>query len=71
MSAAMVYFLYAISTGNVPDFTALGTFRTAEACTAAAADVNKALGSAQDPKTALCLSSESLNEMAKHNDLAK
>ena len=48
-AAAVIYILYAISTGNLPDFTALGAFQTQEACQSAAQAVNKDLGAAEYP----------------------
>jgi uncharacterized protein YjaG (DUF416 family) len=71
MSATVIYILFVISTGNLPDFTALAAYQSKDACVAAAAEVNKALSSGQDAKTALCLSSDSLNALAATNGLRK
>ena len=71
MNAAIIYILYAISTGNLPDFTALAAFTTPEACKAAAADATKAIGPGQYQKTMLCLSSDSLNELADKNKISQ
>ena len=70
MSAAVLFILFVVSTGNLPDFTALAAFQTQAACEAAAADVNKAISSGQYPKTALCLTSDSLNELADKNNIS-
>lgn len=71
MAAAIIYIRYAVSTGNLPDFTALGVFATPEACASAAADVNKAPGAGEYRKTVLCLTSNSLNELADKNNVSK
>ena len=68
--AAIVFILYVVSTGNLPDFTALAAYPSAAACKSAAEEVNKALSAGQYAKTALCLSSDSLNELAKKNDVS-
>jgi len=71
MNAAIIYILYVISAGNLPDFTALAAFATSEACQSAAADVNKAIGAGEYKKTALCLTSDSLNELADKNNISQ
>jgi hypothetical protein len=71
MNAAVIYILYAVSTGNLPDFTALAAFTTPEACQSAAADLNKALGAGEYKKTVLCLTSDSLNELADKNNISQ
>ena len=71
MNAAVIYNLYVISAGNLPDFTALAAFTTSEACQSAAADVNKAIGAGEYKKTALCLTSDSLNELADKNNISQ
>jgi hypothetical protein len=71
MTAAIIYILYAVSTGNLPDFTALAAFTTPEACQSAAAEVNKAVGSGEYKKTMLCLTSDSLNELADKNKISQ
>ena len=71
MSAAVVFILYVISTGNLPDFTALASYPTKAACDSAAQAVTTALSSGEYAKTALCLSSDSLNELASKNGLSK
>ena len=70
MSAAVVFILFVVSGGNLPDFTALAAFQTQAACDSAAADVNKAISSGQYPKMALCLTSDSLNELADKNNIS-
>lgn len=71
MNAAIIYILYVISTGNLPDLTALAAFTTPGACQSAAADVNKAIGAGEYKKTALCLTSDSLNELATKNNVSQ
>lgn len=71
MTAAVVFILYLVSGGNLPDFTAVAAFQTKEACQSAAADVSKAIGSGEYAKTPICLSSDSLNELAQKNDVGK
>lgn len=71
MSAAVVYILYVISSGNLPDFTALAAFQTQAACLDAAKQVNSALSPGQYAKTALCLTSDSLNELADKNKVSE
>ena len=71
MNAAIIYILYVISAGNLPDFTALAAFTTPDACQSAAADVNKAIGAGEYKKTALCLTSDSLNELADKNKISQ
>lgn len=71
MNTAIIYILYAVSTGNLPDFTALAAFTTPEACQSAAADVNKAIGAGEYKTTVLCLTSDSLNELADKNNVSK
>jgi len=68
--AAIVFILYVVSTGNLPDFTALAAYPSAAACKSAADAVNTALKSGEDAKTAICLTSESLGELAKENDVS-
>jgi hypothetical protein len=70
MSAAVLFILFVVSSGNLPDFTALAAFQTQAACDAAAVEVNKAISSGQYPKTALCLTSDSLNELADKNNIS-
>ncbi|MEO9228305.1 MAG: hypothetical protein ABI216_05025 [Devosia sp.] len=71
MTAAMAFILFVVSSGNLPDFTALAAFETQAACDAAATSVNAALSSGQDTKHALCLTAESLTEMAKKNSISQ
>ena len=71
MNAAIIYILYAVSTGNLPDFTALAAFSTPEACRSAAAEVSKAIGAGEYQKTVLCLTSDSLNELADKNKVSQ
>ena len=71
MAATIVFILYVVSTGNLPDFTALASFASKDACIAAATKVSEALSGADYPKTALCLSSDSLNELAQKNEISK
>jgi hypothetical protein len=70
-AAAVIYILYAVSTGNLPDLIALGAFQTQAACQSAAQAVNKDLGAGEYPKHVLCLSSDTLNEIASKNDISK
>jgi hypothetical protein len=69
--AAIVYILFVISTGNVPDFTALAVFQSEAACRDAAKQINSALSPGQYAKTALCLTSDSLNELADKNKVSE
>lgn len=71
MAAAVIYILYVVSTGNLPDLVALGAFPTQEACRSAASAVNKDLGAGEYAKHALCLSSDTLNEIASKNDVSQ
>ncbi len=73
MSAGTIIFiLYVVSTGaSLPDFTGLTAFQSKAACQSAAADLSKALSSGQDQKTPVCLSSDSLNELASKNEIGK
>jgi hypothetical protein len=71
MAATVVFILYVVATGNLPDFTALASYASQDACRAAAAKVTDALSSGEYPKTALCLSSDSLNELADKNNISK
>ena len=70
MTSAVIFILYLVSGGNLPDFTAVAAFQTKEACTSAAAAVTKDLGSGEYQKTLVCLSSDSLNELAQKNDVS-
>jgi hypothetical protein len=70
-AATVIFILYAVSGGNLPDFTALAAFQSKAACVSAAADVTKALGSGQYAKMLVCLSSDSLNEIASKNEVGK
>lgn len=71
-NAAIIFILYVVSSGaNLPDFTALASFQSQEACAAAAKQVNSALGPGQYAKTALCLSSDSINELADKNKISQ
>ncbi|MGN6685028.1 MAG: hypothetical protein ACTHKD_13545 [Devosia sp.] len=71
-NAAIIFILYVVSSGaNLPDFTALASFQSQEACAAAAKQVNSALSPGQYAKTALCLSSDSLNELADKNKISQ
>ena len=51
----------------------LSTYHAAAmpACQSAAADVNKAIGAGEYKKTALCLTSDSLNELADKNNISQ
>ena len=70
--APIIFILYVVSSGaNLPDFTALASFQSQEACAAAAKQVNSALSPGQYAKTALCLSSDSLNELADKNKISQ
>ena len=70
MSAAVVFILFLVSGGNLPDFTALASFQTQAACASAATAVNAALSAGEGPKMALCLTSESLRELADKNNVS-
>jgi hypothetical protein len=71
-NAAIIFILYVVSSGaNLPDFTALASFQSQQACAAAAKQVNSALSPGQYAKTALCLSSDSLNELADKNKISQ
>ncbi len=71
-NAAIIFVLYVVSSGaNLPDFTALASFQSQEACAAAAKQVNSALSPGQYAKTALCLSSDSINELADKNKISQ
>jgi hypothetical protein len=70
MSATVIFILYIVSTGNLPDFTSLAAYQSREACDVAAAEVNKELVGGEYPKTALCLSSDTLNELADKNNIS-
>ncbi|HVX73552.1 MAG TPA: hypothetical protein VHB19_12150 [Devosia sp.] len=71
-NAAIIFILYVVSSGaNLPDFTALASFQSQEACAAAAKQVNSALSPGQYAKTALCLSSDSINELADKNKISQ
>ncbi|HVY52762.1 MAG TPA: hypothetical protein VHA07_14525 [Devosia sp.] len=71
MAATIIYILYVVSAGNLPDFTALAAFQSAAACADAARQVNSALSPGQYAKTALCLTSDSLNELADKNKVSE
>ena len=67
MAAAMAFILFVVSSGGLPDLTALASFPSQETCQAAADKVNAALASGQDPRMALCFSADSLSALAKNN----
>jgi hypothetical protein len=69
--AAIAFLLYVVSVGSAPDFTVLAAFDTKAACDTAAAGVTQALSSGEDQKVAVCLSSDSLDTLAKSNGLVK
>ena len=69
MSAAALFILFVVSSGTLPDFTALASYETAEACSTAAKAVNTALEAGQDAKLAVCFSADSLHAMATSNGL--
>jgi hypothetical protein len=69
--AAIVFVLFAISTGSAPpDLISLAQFSTKEACDAAAATIQDALAKGNDPKMLLCVSSDSLKDMVRKNGMA-
>jgi hypothetical protein len=68
-ATVVVFILYVVSSGNLPDFTALASFQSKAACEQAATDVSKALGAGQYQKMPVCLSSDSLNDMASKNNI--
>ena len=68
--AAVAYILFVISTGNLPDMTALASYETADACKAAAATITAALASGSDGKLVACISTDSLSEMAQKNGVS-
>ncbi|MBN9307349.1 MULTISPECIES: hypothetical protein [unclassified Devosia] len=71
-NAAMIFILYVVSSGStLPDFTALASFQSQAACAEAAKRVNDALSPGQYQKTALCLTSDSLNELADKNKISQ
>lgn len=71
-NAAMIFILYVVSGGSaLPDFTALAAFQSQAACAAAAKQVNEALSPGDERKTALCLSSDSLNQLADANRISE
>ena len=67
MSAAIAYILFAVSSGAMPDMTALAAFDSREACSAAATQITAALSTGEDGKMMFCIASDSLDEMAKKN----
>ena len=69
--AAIAFLLYVVSVGSAPDFTVLAAFETKAACDTAAAGVTEALSAGHDQKVAICLSSDSLDELAAKNGLVK
>ena len=69
MAAAMAFILYVVSSGGLPDLTALAAFPSQATCQAAADKVNAAVASGQDAKIALCFSADSLDELAKKNNV--
>lgn len=69
--AAIVFVLFAISTGSAPpDLTALAQFSTKDACDAAAATIQDALAKGDEAKMLLCASSDSLKDLARKNGMA-
>ena len=71
-AATVIFILYVVSTGaSLPDFTALAAFQSKEACQSAATDLTKALSSGQEQKTPVCISSDSLNDLASKNEIGK
>ena len=69
--AAIAFLLYVVSVGSAPDFTVLAAFETKAACDTAAAGVTEALSAGHYQKVAICLSSDSLDELAAKNGLVK
>ena len=69
MSAALVFILYVVSSGNLPDMTAMAAYQTKDACQVAAGKINDALASGEDAKTAICLNSDSLRDLASKNNV--
>jgi len=68
--AAIVFVLFAISTGSAPpDMTALADFQTKQECDAAASTIQGALAKGDEPKMLLCVSSDSLKDLAKKNGM--
>lgn len=68
--AAVVYLLFALSTGSAPpDLTALAQYDTKDACDAAAKQVTDALMSGTDGRIVLCVASDTLRDLARKNGL--
>ena len=69
-AAAIVYFLFALSTGDTPpDMTALAQYDTRAACNAAAQQVMDALETGKDGRLMLCVASDTLRDLAKKNGM--
>lgn len=68
--AAIIYVLFAISTGGAPpDMSALAQFESKPACEAAAQAVHDALAKGDNAKMLLCVSSDSLKQMARDSGM--
>ncbi len=70
MSGMVIFILYALSTNGIPSFDPLADFPTKDACITAAANINSALETGKDHgATVVCISADSLDDLAKANNL--
>ncbi len=70
VNAAVVFILYLVSSGNLPDFTAVAAFPSQAACQSAAEALKQAISTGQDQKLPVCFSMESLSELAQKNGVS-
>jgi hypothetical protein len=70
MSAAIAYLLFAISSASAPDLNALAAYPTREACVAALGKINDALAGGESGVHLACISSDSLEELGRKNDVS-
>ena len=66
---ATAYLLFALNSAGLPAFTALSAYTSEETCKAAAAVINAALGTGDEPAKVACFSAASLQELAQSNGL--
>jgi len=64
MSAAIVFILFAVASGNSPDLTALADYPSQQDCLSAASQVKASLNAGDNGRLVVCVSSADLSQLA-------
>jgi hypothetical protein len=69
LSTTTIYLLFIITKGDLPALTAIGTYQDSDSCRAAATQITETLKGGGFRDAVVCISQESLEALAKANDL--